>query len=489
MNKETKKSNKCLKCDRPTHKESKYCIFHASAEEKTEEEFKESLKEYIEEIKKEDKYYDFEKFIFVGGINFKEELNIRRFKITNFSEATFMGSVTFSGVIFESVAFFTGATFESDASFYLTTFEIRVLFIEAIFKKNANFNEAIFKEYAYFNKATFEGFTYFNKATFEGRLGESIIIGRLPTFYDDSLIKDFSLFETTRKDDAFFNSYNLKNGANFSDVIFKEDSSFKLIYLSTNFGISDAKVLPGKKLSIHVINGKGKISFERTYLENSYLDIELTKGVLIDFTGALLKNTKIYKKQIENYILQEKEKKFSEAQEIYLLLKNNFHSIGRYNDESWAFRKEKDMERKSNCHFKTLHRWLWSCFLNMIYGYGEKPERVFLSAVFIILIFACVFMNCGIASPPSGNLPKYNILKELSTGILYGDLLNKCKALPKEQVIKSLYFSTVTFTTLGLGDFTPIDNRGRIYVGSEAFIGAFMMALFVYTFARRTGGR
>ena len=147
------------------------------------------------------------------------------------------------------------------------------------------------------------------------------------------------------------------------------------------------------------------------------------------------------------------------------------------------------MERKSDCHIKALHKWLWSWFLNLIYGYGEKPERVFLSSILIILIFACFFINCGITSKSLDNLPKYNIIKELSMGILYGDLLNKCKTIPLEQVKKCIYFSTVTFTTLGLGDFKPIENKGRIYVGSEAFIGAFMMALFVYTFARRTGGR
>jgi len=51
MNMEEKSSNKCPICGRPTHKESKYCIFHASAKEKTEDEFKERLKEYIQEIK------------------------------------------------------------------------------------------------------------------------------------------------------------------------------------------------------------------------------------------------------------------------------------------------------------------------------------------------------------------------------------------------------------------------------------------------------
>jgi len=43
--------------------------------------------------------------------------------------------------------------------------------------------------------------------------------------------------------------------------------------------------------------------------------------------------------------------------------------------------------------------------------------------------------------------------------------------------------------TKGLGDFRPVEDWDRIFVGIEAFIGALMMALFVYTFARRTGGR
>jgi len=37
MNKEENNPSICPICGRPTHNESKYCIFHASAEEKTEE--------------------------------------------------------------------------------------------------------------------------------------------------------------------------------------------------------------------------------------------------------------------------------------------------------------------------------------------------------------------------------------------------------------------------------------------------------------------
>ena len=513
MNKEEKNPSKCTICGRPTHKASKYCIFHASAEEKTEEEFKKGLEEYIEIIKKEDLDYSFYKFVFIGYVDFKKDFNITIFKNANFFEAIFEGNANFSGIkfvgntyfigtFFKKTTFFTEVTFEGNSVFIKTTFHSDVNFTTTTFNGEADFKSTKFESFTRFDFLTFNGLADFREATFKtstefkntsfmsiGNFEDVKFNGHTSKFMNTTFKNDANFFVVKFKGNADFSETIFDHEANFGEATFENDINFRCKYFLGNLNLSKIKTSPGKKIFIRLINKEGIISFNHANLENTYLEMELGREILIDFTDALLKDTKIKKEQIEHHIIQEKEERFFKAQEIYLLLKNNFHSIGQYDDESWAFGKEKEMERKSNCHFKTLHKWLGSCFLNAIYGYGEKPERVFLSAILIILIFACVFMNCGIASPPSGNLPKYNILKELSTGILYGDLLNKYVAIPKEQAIKSLYFSTVTFTTLGLGDFTPVDNRGRIYVGLEAFIGAFMMALFVYTFARRTGGR
>ena len=406
MNKENKekvKSNVCLikDCGRPTHKESEYCIFHASAEEKTEEEFKQALKEYINKIVEEDSKYDFYRFIFVGQINLKEDLSINTFKKADFGGSTFNGDVDFKEVTFNGIAYFGWATFNG------TTF-----FEGVTFNGDAFFGEATFNGDAFFGEATFNGIAFFEGATFNG------------------------------------------------------DSDFKLKYLGKGLILSKTKVFSGKKLFIKINNDnrKRKIVFERAYLEDAYLDINIITGVLVDFNDALLRNTKIKKGQIENHILQEEVRKFHEAKAVYLLLKNNFHSIAQYEDESWAFKKEKDMERKSNCHFKSLHKWLWSCFLNGLFGYGEQPGKVIISAILIILIFTFIFMSSGISNTSIGGFTSKNFLD-------------------------CIYFSVVTFTTLGYGDFRPLEGWGRVFSGTEAFIGALMMALFVYTFARRTGGR
>jgi uncharacterized protein YjbI with pentapeptide repeats len=513
MNKKEDSSNKCPICGSPTHKESKYCIFHASAEEKTEKEFKKALKEYVNKIKKEDGDYYFNEFIFVGNINFKVDLNITFFKNADFGGITFKGNTNFTGTTFGGNTNFTGTTFEGSANFESTTFKGNAYLSYMTFKEyanfpgitfegNANFRDTTFKEYADFGGITFKGYADFGDITFKGYINfTGATFKRCANFRDttfegnadftDTIFKGYPNFTgTTFRGNANFSGVTFEGGSDFSGATFEEDVDFGVESIVGEISFERIKVLSGKNFQLKVKNGKGKISFGRAYLENVYLELHLCVSLLVDFTNALLRNTKIKKEQIKNHILQEKKKEFSEAQQVYLFLKNNFHSIGQYNDESWAFKKERDMERKSNCHLKTLHKWLWSCFLNALYGYGEKPERVIVSAIAIIIIFAFVFMNFGIdASPQLGTIPKYNILKELFIGIRYGDLLVRLKDISLEQIKNCLYFSTVTFTTLGLGDFRPVEGWGRIFVGAEAFIGALMIALFIYTFARRTGGR
>ena len=461
MNKEEKYSNKCPICGRPTHKESKYCIFHASAEEKTEGEFKKALKEYIQEIKEEDKDYDFERFIFIGEINFKEDLDITVFKNANFENTTFKGDANFENT-----------TFKGDANFWKTTFKGEANFRNATFKYYADFINATFKKKTDFNGATFEGLADFLNASFDFKIIDTsspLKLEGLLDYIDTNLerMADFGgatfkgnahFWKTTFNGNADFVGATFEHSAYFGGATFKGDTNFSIKVIS-EINFANTLFTQGKTLVIKTTDVKNEvvIDFEKVCLENVYLELDLSAGTSINFTDALLRNTKIEKDQIENHILQ--------WEQVYLLLKNNFHSIGKYEDENWAFKKEKDMERKSNCHFKTLHKWLWSCFLNGIFGYGVQPTKVIISAILIITLFAFLFMSPGITNVVG--------IEEITSNNFFD----------------CIYFSTITFTTLGYGDFRPLEGWGRILAGSEAFIGAFMMALFVYTFARRTGGR
>lgn len=99
-------------------------------------------------------------------------------------------------------------------------------------------------------------------------------------------------------------------------------------------------------------------------------------------------------------------------------------------------------------------------FGKMLFGYGERPARV-LAASAVIILF-CAFFYWAPGSLDSRTGP-------VETSFMQG-----------------LYFSTITFTTLGYGDLYPAnDSVSRIVAMTEAISGGFMMALFVVCLAKR----
>lgn len=102
-------------------------------------------------------------------------------------------------------------------------------------------------------------------------------------------------------------------------------------------------------------------------------------------------------------------------------------------------------------------RWLASMIESAMWGYGERPRRIFSFALLVIGVFAGLFHEVDWGSAD----------KQL-------DWTN------------SLYFSVVTFTTLGYGDVSPTTSLLKLLCGLEAFTGAFTMGLVVAGFAGRS---
>ena len=99
-------------------------------------------------------------------------------------------------------------------------------------------------------------------------------------------------------------------------------------------------------------------------------------------------------------------------------------------------------------------------FGKMLFGYGERPVRVVFAGA--LIIFVCAFFY---AQPGAVHFR--------------GPVI-------KESFLQGLYFSTITFTTLGYGDLYPAADafhRGLSMI--EAVAGSCMMALFVISLAKR----
>ncbi|MFC6954908.1 pentapeptide repeat-containing protein [Halorubellus litoreus] len=108
-----------------------------------------------------------------------------------------------------------------------------------------------------------------------------------------------------------------------------------------------------------------------------------------------------------------------------------------------------------------------------IFGYGERFSRVIGWSITIILLFALTYLQGGWIRPvkPGGALGPAISSSRLSEGL--------------GVIWESIYYSTLTFTALGFGDFRPTTSIGQFFTIAETALGAVMIALLVFVMGRR----
>jgi uncharacterized protein YjbI with pentapeptide repeats len=100
--------------------------------------------------------------------------------------------------------------------------------------------------------------------------------------------------------------------------------------------------------------------------------------------------------------------------------------------------------------------WAKSYVLKIVVGYGEKPLRVLWSALCTIFAYALIYKEFGAINDMS---------------------FDSC-----------LYFSAITFTTVGYGDLAP-HGAFRLVAASEALMGILLCGLFLFCLGRRSVSR
>ncbi len=121
-----------------------------------------------------------------------------------------------------------------------------------------------------------------------------------------------------------------------------------------------------------------------------------------------------------------------------------------------------DLQIDSNIGFiervKALLSFIPGLLSKIVWGYGEKPVRTLVCNALVIILSAAVYYESG--------LVQFNgIVRVLDFW-------------------EALYFSAVTFTTVGYGDFLPL-GWVRGVAAAEAFCGVVLMPLFLIGLTRR----
>jgi uncharacterized protein YjbI with pentapeptide repeats len=161
----------------------------------------------------------------------------------------------------------------------------------------------------------------------------------------------------------------------------------------------------------------------------------------------------------------------------YLEAKQGASDVGDHENASAFFVRElryrrrrygehaADSSRSVGHRFDASLRWLTNAFLDVVAGYGERPQRTVVAAVTAILASALLYPALG--------------------GLVVGDRLVTYGTAGLSALPDSLYFSVATFTTLGLGDVQPAGGLSKLVAASEAISGAFLAALLVFALGRR----
>jgi len=121
-----------------------------------------------------------------------------------------------------------------------------------------------------------------------------------------------------------------------------------------------------------------------------------------------------------------------------------------------------------------IGRWSVPTLSGGLTRHGESLQRIVALSLGVVTLSALLYPFVGgFGSNNSG------AVFELTAG----DLLTS-EAAPT--LARSLYFSVITFSTIGYGDLYPLGTGSRILVGLESLAGAVLVALFIFVLGCRT---
>lgn len=313
-------------------------------------------------------------------------------------------------------------------------------FRDLTFKGYIDFTDAAFQGDAYFALATFDAYVYFNGAEFKA-------------------YADFR--EATFKGDADFTNATFKGNANFMDPTFERDVQF----VGATF--EGSAMFFGATF-------KGYAYFmEATFREGLYFMHTTFQGDA-EFSGAEAK------KPFLLLYPWHKDRPFAIARSGetgYRLAKQAARNTGDYRSAGnyhYAEQCAINSGQRDRAVWRPWEKEFWWGELSPIrawgeffigrclFGYGERPLRVLCAALAVVLCWTCIYWVGGV------------VVGATEEGV----------PIIAHELPSSLYFSIVTFTTLGYGDFQPLPHL-RLVAAAEAVLGAGLMALFIVALARK----
>ena len=438
------------------------------------------------------------------------------------------GETTFSGAVFEQEALFADAAFAGPAAFDRIRFDDDTSFAGVRFAGTANFKATEFRgktnhenDDATFEEATFGGDAAFAQARFEFANFSGVTVHGAANFqdvrfrelgaFDRATFHDEVTFERARFQFATFDGVTFAAPADFKHVRFVERLTMRASSAAGMQAVDMSHAVlaggritqPAEDPAVYDLTGatlgEVRLAGDRRDLFDEFRFCNTTFDDF-DFTRhkeSLARNDWV----IHEWVAAESSR-FPDVEPVtdpatlestYLKAKNGAADFGDRKAASEFFIKEMTYRRRKNAaiafradgdadgavdaldRLTAAGKWVGNGVLYQTCGYGERLWRVIYISAIAIVAWGFLY-----ATMTEGTRGASDLTTEGIDGL--GALVTPSGLIT---LSKNLYFSMITFTTLGYGDIQPVGTTARTLAGLESFLGALLLALVVFVLGRR----
>ena len=268
--------------------------------------------------------------------------------------------------------------------------------------------------------------------------------------------------------DADFTDTDLRE-ANLTDVDARgatfESANFEnALFIRTNLrnaSIENARLYQVSFSDTRI--NEGTVLGEQTVYET---DTELS-----DLTVAGMENTTDIRSDEDAQSVQQNEA----AAWTYRALERLCRANSMPEKTRWYYIREKEARRKQAWATGDYPYAIRAEGSRLVMEHGSNPWRIVGVSGLVIVLFAIIY-------PLTGGL--LDTAAERTFGVFVEEPTDAPRFYFGTVFLKSLYFSAVTFATLGYGDIQPIGAVARMLATVETLMGSLLTALLVFVLAR-----
>lgn len=400
----------------------------------------------------------FERGVFFTGSTFAGR--------ATFSEATFAGDTRFNGVTFEADAAFDRATFRTEVRSGGVTFEGDADFYRATFEDDFNAKYATFAGTATFWKASIRETARFNHADFRPLDGEFHAMQELDLSnanFTEATLRDVNLEASELNRTKLFGA-DLRGSRLHGAVLTESRIDDRTRFLgdpdAAQFSVDSLCRFWETPRCVYDPHYAGEsygddTTVQRNRAKSTYRAIETVAGAASRpglQSRCFVDRQDVHRRSYRDAVLR------------------GLDDPGSGDGTAWKRSSPRDRGvaavRDGLYRFVSLFQWGRAELSRWTLLYGESPWRVIATGIALVVGFALLYPLGGLQS---------------STGpaVTYATVAERPNLL-----FDSVYFSTLTFTTLGMGEFQPV-GFARVLMTVQSALGAVVVALLVFVFGRR----